>query len=222
MLSRKAAGVSGPLGLVAALCWMGCGPDAEARYAGLSVASREVDGAGFRLRYADPPWKHRAEDPLEDGVLKSVPIGGAPMKIVPKSARVLEIRKQGASRESDLSLPSYRLEAVVLRCEEQRLEEGAECAESLADADYAARADAGPTDAFGASPRAGKNDFDQTYYEFLSFDDELRRYRRIAFFSTDDPMLSVRLFIEAYTDLGEREISELIAAFEVFSPQAAP
>lgn len=195
-----------------------CGTDAERRYADLSTTEVTLDVGGYRLRSLRPPWKSLDNDPLVTGLVTNVLVGGVAREIVPESAAVLQIAKQSAASDPEhLSLPKYRLEAVLLRCSEAELDADQSCAAALAALDQTARASEGEYDLFGDVPRADENDFEQPFYEFMGKTTEDQRFRRISFYETDTRTLTARLFIEGNPDLSEYEITRLVKAFELTS-----
>lgn len=199
-----------------------CGTDAERRYADLSATEIALDVGGYRLRWLNPPWKLLTSDPLATGTRTSVMVGGMNREIVPESGAVLQVAKQSTASDPDnLSLPKYRLEAAFVRCSESELADDESCAAALAQLDQATRASQGTYELYGDTPRAGTNDFDQPFYEFMGTSDEDQRYRRIIFYETDSPSLTARLYIEGAPNLGEYEITRLVNAFELTAPEAA-
>jgi hypothetical protein len=209
--------------LVAAALTVSCGADAERRYADLSSATIALEPQGYTLRYLRPPWKQLLDDPLVKGTRTTVQVGGSNLEIVPASATVLEVAKESSVADPEgLSMPKYRLEAVLLRCDEAQLEPSQNCAQALVAKDLAARTAEGDYDLFGASPRQKENDFDQPVYEIMGQVAETRRYRRIAFFETDQRDMAARLFIEGNPNLGEREVTRLVNAFELTTSQGEP
>jgi hypothetical protein len=209
--------------LLAAALSVSCGADAEQRYADLSSATIALEPQGYRLRYLHPPWDRRLDDPLVKGTRTAVEVGGASREIVPESAAVLEVAKESnASDPESLSMPKYRLEALLLQCEAAELSPTENCAQVLAAKDYAARATEGDYSLFGAEPRAGENDFAQGFHEMMGQVTDTRRYRRIVFFETEQRDLTARLFIEGNPDLGEAEVTRLVNAFELTTPQEEP
>jgi hypothetical protein len=208
---------------LALLIQSACGSDAERRYSDLSTAAVVKDEGGYRLRYPNPPWERRKEDPLATGARSSVTVGGTDREILPESAVVLEISKQSSAEDPEhLSLPKYRLEAALLRCDADEVDAGGSCARALAALDYDALAAEGDFDTFGPEPRAGENDFHQVMYEILGQLTEDQRYRRLAYFETSEPTLAARLFIEGNPDLGEREMTRLVQAFELTPAEEEP
>jgi hypothetical protein len=196
-----------------------CGADAERRYSDMSSAEVVLDEQGYRLRYP-APWKRIKDDPLEKGTRTTVQVGGARREIVAGSATVLQVSKETNAPDPDrLSVPKYRLEAVLLRCSEEELADAQDCAEALAKLDQAGLEAEGDFDRFGKEPRAGKNDFDQPLYELLGQLSEDRRYRRVVFYAGEDAALTVRLMVEGNPDLGEREITRMVQAFELTNPE---
>jgi hypothetical protein len=188
----------------------------------MSSAEVALDEQGYRLRYP-PPWKRLKDDPLEKGTRTAVQVGGASREIVARSAAVLQVSKETTAPDpSRLSVPKYRLEAVLLRCTEAELEDARDCAEALAKLDYAALEAEGDFGRFGTEPRAGKNDFDQPLYELLGQLSEDRRYRRVTFYAGEDEALTVRLMIEGNPNLGEREITRMVQAFELTTRAEEP
>jgi hypothetical protein len=222
LLARSAARL-GPPALVSVCGLVACGTDAERRYADLSRAEVTLDVGGYQLRYLGPPWKRLGEDPLVTGARTSVMVGGANREIVPESAAVLQVAKQSsASDPQHVSLPKYRLEAVFLRCSEDELEGDQSCAAALAQGDQAARADEGTYDLFGDTPRAGQNDFEQPFHEFMGKTEIDQRYQRIVFYETSARTLAARLFIEGNPDLSEHEVTRLVNAFELTVAKEEP
>lgn len=200
-----------------------CGSDAERRYSDMTTAQVAQEGAGYRLRFPDPPWDRRDDDPLATGARTTVPVGEADREIVPESAVVLEISKESSASDPEhLSVAKYRLEAAFLRCGADELDGANSCALALANADYRALADEGDFAMFGPEPRAGENDFDQVLYEILGLVSEDQRYKRLAYFETSEPTLAARLYIEGNPDLGEREITRMVQAFELTQPEEEP
>lgn len=199
-----------------------CGSDAERRYADLSTVPVDLDVGGYRLRYLKPPWKREDADPLATGARTSVLVAGMNREIVPDSAVVLQIAKQSTAEDPEhLSVPKYRLETVLLRCDPSELEDQS-CAATLARLDQAALAPEGDFTLFGKEPRAGTNDFEQVLYEFMGQLSADLRYRRIVYYETDEPTLTARLFIEGNPDLDEYEVTRLVRAFELTSAAEEP
>lgn len=208
---------------LALLALSACGSDAERRYSDLSTAQVAQEGVGYRLRYPHPPWNRHDDDALVTGSRTTVPVGAANREIVPESAVVLQISKESnASDPEHLSVPKYRLEATLMRCSEDELDAETSCALKLAKDDYQALAGEGDFTMFGAEPRAGTNDFDQVLYEILGQVSEDQRYKRLAYFETTQPTLAARLYIEGNPDLGEREVTRLVQAFELTQPEEQP
>lgn len=188
----------------------------------MSSADIALDEQSYRLRYP-PPWKRQKDDPLEKGTRTQVQVGGKAREFVPGSAAVLQIAKETSAPDPErISLPKYRLEAVLLRCTDAELEGAQNCAEALAKLDYTALGAEGDFELFGEKPRAGQNDFEQPLYEMLGQLSETRRYRRVVFYESDDAALSVRLMIEGNPDLREREISRMVEAFELTTNAEEP
>jgi hypothetical protein len=199
-----------------------CGTDAERKYAGLSRAQVALGEGGYVLRYLSPPWQRAKDDPLETGARKSVPIGGTSVPILAGSGAVLEIDRESNTKDvEELTFPNYRLEAALVECDSDDALDTS-CAEHLAILDYAARQSEGRFDLFGDAPRAGKNDADQDYYELMGQSDATARYSRVIFFAGDAPeRVAARVLIEANPDLGEREITEMVRAFEMLPGDGA-
>jgi hypothetical protein len=206
------------LALAALICSLApaCGTDSEHPYASLSRARVERDQAGYVLRYLAPPWERLEDDPLAKGTRKSVSIGGTSTAILAESGVVLEIEHISNSGSSEaLTFPKYRLEAALVPCMEEDVGD-LSCAEHLAQLDYAARQEEGPVDLLGSKPRARKNDWNQTYYELMGQSETTGRFRRVIFFESSTPeRVAGWILIEANPDLGEREVTELVRAFEM-------
>jgi hypothetical protein len=172
--------------------------------------------AGYVVRYLAPPWQSVADDPLVRGARATVPIGGMGRAIVEESGVVLEIERVSSSDVVDpLAFPKYRLEAALVPCGDDEIGE-LSCAEYLAELDYAARNDEGEFDLFGPGPRARRNDWNQRYYELMGQSETTGRFRRVVFFEAAEPeRVAGWLQLEANPDLGEREINELVHAFQM-------
>jgi hypothetical protein len=194
----------------------GCGTDAERRYAALSSLEVRVESGGFRARYLSPPWYSVPDDPLVTGALEQVPVGDTTWPIVPESALVLEIeRESSVSDPSHLSYPKYRLEAALLRCEEEQLEDAPSCAAALASQDLAGRTASEDTELFGTAPHPGTNDFGQEFWELMTRVPETNRRRRIQYLQAEDELTALRLFVEANPELDEPEMTRMLSAFEL-------
>jgi hypothetical protein len=205
------------------LTGVGCGTDAERTYAGLSSRRIELDVAGYVLRYLAPPWQHVPDDPLSTGARKSVPIGGSSYPILAKSGAVLEIpRESNGDDEAELSFPNYRLETALVECSAEGTEEQS-CASYLAGLDYEARMSEGMFDRFGPEPRQRTNDFGQKYYELMGQTDATGRFRRVVFFegAGAPEQIAGWMLIEANPDLGDREVTELVDAFQMLAGTGA-
>jgi hypothetical protein len=201
------------------LTGVGCGTDAERTYAGLSSQRVELEVAGYVVRYLAPPWQRMPDDPLSTGARKSVSIGGDSYPILAKSGAVLEIpRESNVEEEEGLSFPKYRLEAALVACAAEDTEQ-LSCAAYLAGLDYEARMGEGMFDRFGPEPRQSSNDFGQKYYELMGQTDATGRFRRVVFFEGAEAAEQIAgwLLIEANPDLGEREVTELVDAFQMLA-----
>jgi hypothetical protein len=205
---------------VGCLGWLllGCGGDAERRYAGLSRAEIEVEEGGFRARYRSPPWYGVPDDPLATGATEGVPVGGEIRPVVPESALVLEVERESSiDVPMSLGYPKYHLEAALLRCTPDQVGDAASCAEALAEQDFAGRADSEEEEpeSFEPQPRTGKNDFGQQYWELMTRVSATYRHRRIQYYPTDDALVAVRVFVEANPALDDEETTRMLHAFEV-------
>lgn len=199
-----------------------CGVDAERRYAGLSSVEVQVDEGGFRARYLSPPWYNVPDDPLVAGERGQVPVGDTTQEIVPDSALVLEIDNQSSLPDPmRLSYPKYHLEAALLHCTQDQIGEAESCAAALAAQDLTGRSASEDTDAFGAEPRRGTNDFGQEYWELMTRVPETGRHRRIQYFQTDDTLTAARVFVEANPALDEQEMTRMLHAFELLPGSAS-
>lgn len=207
--------MSALLALLLAVC-SGCGTDAEHPYAGLSRARVELDQGGYVLRYLAPPWERVKDDPLAKGTRKSVPIGGESRAVVADSGLVLEIeRVSNSDVVAAVTFPKYRLEAALVECSLEEVGD-VSCAQHLAELDYAARQADGNVDLFGSKPRTRKNDWGQTYFEWMGQSETTGRFRRAVFVESETPeAVAAWLLIEANPNLGEREINELVQAFQL-------
>jgi hypothetical protein len=216
------------------LALLSCGQDAEKRYAGLSTVSIALPsgGAGYLLRYLAPPWEGVDDDPQVTGMESKVPFGAsqectsskaACLTIEAHSASVLEIERQSLVPEEDgtIVFPKYRLEAAFVRCTADMLAAKDECYAVLGRMDQVGRETDPNTDDRVFSGKSDKNDAGQPFYEFQSVTVLNQRYRRIAYFSTDDRLLAVRVFMEANPSLAEEEVTRMLHAFEIVSDQPA-
>lgn len=203
--------------LLVPLVTSGCGTDAERTYAGLSNERIELDPGGYVLRYLAPPWQSVPEDPLANGARKSVKIGGQSYPVYAESGAVLEIPQQAHVEDTDgESVPKYRLESALVVCAQEDTGDQS-CAAYLAGLDYDARNEDGAFDLFGDEPRQHSNDAGQKYYEMMGQSDATGRFQRVVFIEGADAPERVAgwLSIEANPNLGEREVSEMVDAFEM-------
>jgi len=201
----------------------GCGTDSNRTYAGLSSARIELDEGGYVLRYLAPPWEKVNDDPLTSGRRKSSPIGGESTPILADSGVALEIeRVSNSDVVNSLTFPKYRLETALVPCAQEDVGD-LSCAEYLAGLDYEARQADGSFDRFGSAPRVRKNHWDQQYYELMGQIEATGRFRRVIFFEgVDAPeTLAGWMLIEANPDLAEREVTELVRAFEMLPGSGA-
>lgn len=210
-----------------------CGPDAEARFAGLDVEEvAPPEGPSYRLRYLSPPWKQVAGDalvrgqaPVQFGLNDAEGDTAHPdLWPIAESARVLEI---GRNLQTDKTLPDgvvtypkYRLEVAGLDCEALGIDlpTGDSCAAQLRQQDESGRSDSDEERVLGGYSRGGTNAFGQRYHEFTTQVQATRRFRRVVYFETERPSVAVRLGFEANPDLGESEITRMIEAFELLTP----
>jgi hypothetical protein len=189
-------------------------------------------GAGYLLRYLAPPWEVVDDDPQVLGMETKVPFGAsqectsskaACLGLEPHTASVLEIERQSLVPRDDgtIVFPKYRLEAAFVRCSADKLAASDQCYAFLGKADQVGRDTDPDTDDRVFSGKSAKNDAGQPYYEFQSVTLMNQRYRRIAYFATDDRLLAVRVFMEANPSLAEEEVTRMLHAFEIVSDQPA-
>jgi hypothetical protein len=217
---------------------LGCGTDAEQQFAGMKQLSvQTADGLGYRLRYLDPPWKQVSNDPLLNAKSRGTVQFGAhdgegdtaqpDLLPEPESARVLEIERatDGVNPAPDLivTYPKYRLEAALLRCEALGIPVATDetCAARLNRLDEAGREATERSGFFGAGGREGVNAAGQRYHEFMTLVKDTGRYRRVVYFETPDRLVAARLGFEANPALSEREITQMVDAFEVLEGTAS-
>jgi hypothetical protein len=213
----------------------GCGPDAETRFAGLDVEEvAPPEGPRYRLRYLSPPWKQvsddalvRGEAPVQFGVKDGEGDRAHPdLWPIADSARVLEIGRTAhtteALPEDVVTYPKYRLEVAALDCDALAIASGPRdsCAAALRRQDERARSEGDTERVLGGHGRGGTNAFGQRYHEFTTQVAATRRFRRVVYFETERPHVAVRLGFEANPDLGEREITRMIEAFEIVTGEA--
>jgi hypothetical protein len=214
----------------------GCGPDAEAPFAGLHSEQIETDREiGYRLRYMTPPWEPVRDDPLVLGAADARIQFGSEDRVgddaqpdlqpVPESARVLEIaRSTGAAApaaEGVITYPKYRLEVALLDCEMLGLapREDESCAAFLRERDESGRGATEDVGLLDADARVGTNVFGQRFHQFTTQVRDSRRYRRVVYFETAHRERAVRLGFEAFPSLAEHEVTQMIDAFEVFAKE---
>jgi len=197
--------------------WTGCGEDSDQRYAGLEVATAiSTDGLGYRVRFLSPPWDKSSLDPLVLGTRKGVELRGQQnQEFLAGTATVLEIDRESIVVDTDQALAKYRLEATLHDCDVP-LAAGESCAERIAVADEAARAERGEPSFYDDGVKTQTSDFEATFYEIITRDLEGRRSKRVAFFDTPNPGRFLRIYIEANPRLDEAEVTRMLKAVETF------
>lgn len=230
----------------------GCGPDADAQYAGLSLV--EVVGpnmVGYRLRYLRLPWLLRragTAEPAPAGELDCrplefahSPLGAPDVQTNAAEGRrdwcsTAEIPREGGGGGGDsVVLPKYYLEASIEECEAVRngtaYPDSPTCNEEADAADEscakrAARCELEMMqlrDSLETLPgaedgiRASFNDSGDEYFEYMTYNSTVARFRRAAMYKVGDSTdYYVRLFISAFPRLDETEATRMYQAFDVF------
>ncbi len=215
--------------------WSGCGQDAEETFAGMStLVVGQPDGIGYRLRYLNPPWENVADDPLvrdapearvQYGLLDGMGASAlADLKPSAHSSRVLEIDRTGQAAvpiDGIITFPKYRLEVSILRCADLGIAVAQQdtCARTLNVADVNGRTGVELNVFFGQDGRSGENHRGQAYHEFMTQVPQTSRYRRVVYYETKDPLVTIRLGFEANPPLSELEVTQMIDAFEVLDDE---
>lgn len=200
----------------------GCGADAEERYAGLDVIELTDTSVPYRLRYLSPPWKRVKDDPLATGARKSVQVAGGLRDVVQGTALVLAIDRESSIEEVGLTYAKYVMEVAAISCAASELTQDETCAQFLAAGDYAARASREESGFFGEEAQAGSNDVGQAYYELMTRDRALSRYKRVAFFETADRLTTLRLYIEANPGLADPLTTRMIKTVTLLDEAGKP